>query len=96
MTGYTYIMANRRNNVMYVEATANLKQRVYQHKTKFSLNSFSARYRLQKFIYYEVFDDLEAAFVRERKIKFMNRQEKKEMITRFNPEWRDLYSEILK
>ena len=88
------IMANKMNTVMYIGAMANLKQRVFRHRNNFNPNSFSARYRLHKLVYFEVFDNLEYTFERERKIKFMNRKEKKELISSFNPKWRNLYLDL--
>jgi len=95
MTGYTYIMTNQTNTVLYTGATADLVQRTYLHRNLLDSKSFTCRYRINKLVYYEIFEDLETAFTREKQIKWMKRKKKKKMISKFNPEWKDLYNEIL-
>jgi putative endonuclease len=94
MNGYTYIMTNKTNSVLYIGATSDLVKRVYTHKNRIDPSSFTARYRIYKLVYYECFDDLELAFMRERRIKNMIRKDKIVMITRFNSKWKDLYDEL--
>ena len=94
MNGYTYIMTNKTNDVLYVGATADLVKRVYTHKNRLDLKSFTARYRTIKLVYYESFECLENAFIREKQIKHMYRVDKNLMISKFNPKWNDLYNEI--
>ncbi|HEY9114362.1 MAG TPA: GIY-YIG nuclease family protein, partial [Bacteroidales bacterium] len=67
--GYIYIMTNKYNTTLYVGLTSNLRNRVYQHKTKQYSNSFTARYNLDKLVYFEPFMFIEEAIEREKQIK---------------------------
>ena len=64
--------------------------RIYQHREKL-LPGFTARYNVNKLVYYEVFDDPSTAIAREKQIKAGSRRKKLDLIAAFNPEWRDLY-----
>lgn len=91
--GFVYIMANNRPT-LYTGVTSNLIQRVYQHKNNL-VKGFTSKYNLHKLVYYEVYDTIEQAIIREKQIKDMNRVNKLEMIRRFNPQFKDLYHRIL-
>jgi putative endonuclease len=88
-----YIITNDRHTVLYTGVTSNLKARIYQHREKL-LPGFTARYNVYKLVYYEAFDDPSAAIAREKQIKGGPRQKKIELISGFNPEWRDPYDSI--
>ena len=90
---YVYIMTNRRNTVLYVGVTNDLIRRVYEHKQKL-VNGFTGKYNIVKLVYYEVFDDIENAILREKQIKAGSRQKKVQLIDGTNREWRDLYDEL--
>ena len=96
MVGYTYILTNRNNTTLYVGASADLKERSFIHKTKLNPRSFVSRYNLVKLIYYEIHEDLDTAFFREKQIKNLVRRKKNKLINSFNPNWKDLYEEIIK
>jgi len=91
---YVYIMTNKLNTVLYTGITNDLKRRVYEHKNKF-VEGFTKKYKVDRLIYYEVFDDPENAIAREKQIKAGSRKKKVELINGFNREWKDLYDEIL-
>ena len=91
---YIYILTNQYNTVFYVGVTNNLTRRVYEHKNKL-VKGFTSKYNLNKLVYYEVFSDVRDAIYREKQIKSWNRKKKIEMIKKFNPEWKDLYEEII-
>ncbi len=91
---WIYITTNRKDGVLYTGMTAHLKDRIESHKTKKYDNSFSARYNLNKLVYFEEFTDIEDAYRREKQIKAGSRKKKVELIESFNPEWKDLFDEI--
>lgn len=93
--GYTYILFNKKHGTLYVGVTSNLIKRVYEHKNKF-VEGFTKKYGVDKLGYYEVFDDILHAIEREKQLKGGNRQKKIELIESLNPEWKDLYSEIIR
>lgn len=86
-------MANDRPT-LYVGVTNNLIRRVYEHKNNF-VRGFTQKYNLHKLVYYEIFDTIEQAIIREKQIKDMNRNDKLAMIKKFNPTFKDLYNRIL-
>ncbi|MBA7693819.1 excinuclease ABC subunit C [Candidatus Aerophobetes bacterium Ae_b3b] len=90
---YIYIMTNQRNTVLYTGVTNNLKRRVYEHKEKL-VDGFTKKYNITKLVYYEVFEDIESAILKEKQIKAGSRQRKIELINSMNKEWRDLYGEL--
>lgn len=94
MSGYTYILFNKRNGTLYIGVTSNLVKRVYEHKNKL-VDGFTKKYNIDKLGYYEVFDDIEEAIIREKKLKGASRKKKLELIEMNNPEWLDLYDEII-
>lgn len=93
--GFIYIITNKNNTTLYVGVTSNLPQRIAQHKEKYYPKSFSARYNLNKLVYYECFQMIGDAIGREKQIKAGSRQDKIDLILSINPEWKDLYEEIL-
>jgi putative endonuclease len=91
---YTYILSNRKNGALYVGVTSDLIKRVWEHKNKV-MKGFTCRYNIDKLMYYEIFGDPENAIKREKRLKCYKRQWKIDLIEKGNPEWRDLYDEIL-
>jgi len=75
--------------------TNNLLNRIFQHKNKENANSFTAKYNIDKLVYYEVYNDINGAITREKQIKNLVRRKKIEMINKFNSEWKDLSSVML-
>ncbi|MDI6727817.1 MAG: GIY-YIG nuclease family protein [Thermodesulfovibrionales bacterium] len=90
---YIYIMTNKNNKVLYTGVTSDLKRRVYEHKEKL-IEGFTKRYNITKLIYYEIYRDAEKAILREKQIKGGSRAKKEMLVNGFNPEWRDLYTEL--
>jgi len=90
---YVYVMTNSRNTVIYVGVTNDLIRRVYEHKEKLA-DGFTRRYNITKLVYYEVFEDIENAILREKQIKAGSRQKKVQLINGINREWHDLYDEL--
>lgn len=92
--GFTYIITNYTNTTLYVGVTSDLHQRVKEHRVKRYPNSFSARYNLNKLVYFESFQMIEDAIGREKQLKAGSRLKKVELIQLLNPEWKDLSDEI--
>ena len=93
--GFVYMVTNKNNTTIYVGVTSNLPARILEHKTKQYKNSFSAKYNLDKLVYWEAFQDIGNAIGREKQIKGGSRQKKLDLINSINPEWIDLYESIL-
>ena len=94
MKSWIYITANKPNGVLYTGVTSELKYRIKSHKTKKYPNSFSARYNVDKLVYFEEFESIITAREREKQIKAGSREKKIQLIEKANPEWRDLFSEL--
>lgn len=92
--GFIYLITNKNNTTLYVGVTSNLPNRIIQHKEKKYPNSFSARYNLNKLVYYEQFQMIGDAIGREKQIKGGNRAAKENLINSINPSWNDLFDEI--
>jgi len=86
-------MTNVRNTVLYVGVTNDLIRRIYEHKEKL-VNGFTKKYNTVKLVYYEVFEDIENAILREKQIKAGSRQKKVQLIDSINKEWCALYDEL--
>jgi len=84
-----YIMASY-SGCLYTGYTSDLVRRVGQHREAANEKAFSARYRVRKLMYYELAETAQAARARERQIKKWRREKRVELLTRFNPTWRDL------
>ena len=92
--GFIYIIINKNNTTLYIGVTSNLPQRILQHKEKTHKDSFSARYSLDKLVYYEQFQMIGDAIGREKQLKAGSRAKKIVLITAKNPNWDDLYKDI--
>jgi len=90
---YVYIMTNKAFGTLYIGITNDLIRRVWEHKEKL-IAGFTKRYGLDKLLYYEVHDSVEAAIRREKQMKDWNRNWKLRQIMEMNPDWKDLYAEI--
>ncbi len=91
---FVYIMASKRNGTLYTGVTSNLAQRVWQHKQKM-VEGFTEKYGVTMLVYYEIFEDAESAIIREKRIKKWRRAWKLQLIEKKNPDWKDLYKEII-
>ena len=93
--GFIYILTNKNHTTLYVGVTSHIVQRINQHRDKYFPKSFSAKYNLDKLVYYEAFQEIGDAIGREKQIKGGSRQKKLDLINSKNPEWKDLYDEIV-
>ena len=89
---YVYIMTNN-SKTLYIGITSDLYRRVYEHKQKL-VNGFTKKYNINKLVYYEITNDVNAAIAREKQIKIWRREKKIKLIEDFNLEWRDLNVEL--
>jgi len=91
---YVYLLANKRNGTLYVGVTSDLIKRVYEHKNNLG-SGFTQKYDVHSLVYFEVADDIHSAIRREKQIKKWNRAWKIELIEKNNPEWKDLYFDLV-
>jgi putative endonuclease len=79
---------------LYIGVTSNLVQRVYQHRMGL-VDGFSKKYNVKMLVWYEQGDSMEAVIRREKALKKWSRQWKLDLIETQNPEWRDLWAQIV-
>ncbi len=89
--GCVYIITNKNNRVLYTGVTSNLKERIYQHKSKHFKSSFTSKYNVEKLVFYKFFSTIEEAISEEKRIKGGNRISKIKLIESINPLWEDLW-----
>ncbi len=92
--GWIYFLSNRPNGTIYVGVTNDLVRRVWEHKEA-RIAGFSRKYYLKRLVYFEHHDDIVSAIQRETNIKRWPRAWKVNLITKDNPEWNDLYGQLL-
>lgn len=86
-------MTNKWNTVIYTGVTNDLKKRVFTHKKGLE-HGFTKKYKLNKLVYYECFNNIIDAIMREKQIKAGSRRKKDNLIFTLNPQWNDLYHQI--
>ena len=91
---YVYILASKKNGVLYIGVTSRLIGRTFQHKNNMA-EGFTKKYFVHRLVYFETHSDINDAILREKQIKKRNREWKIRLIEENNPEWKDLYDEIL-
>ncbi len=90
----TYILANKPNGTLYIGVTSDLIKRAWQHKNNL-VESFTRKYHVHQLVFFELHEDMYSAITREKQLKKWNRQWKINLIEAFNPQWRDLYAELV-
>ena len=83
------------HTVLYVGVTSDLPGRVWQHKNKFYPKSFTAKYNCDKLVYYFFYTRIEEAIAVEKALKGGNRKNKIKLVNSMNPEWLDLYDDLI-
>src|SRR5690606_9441334 len=92
---YVYILTNKMKTVLYIGVTNELKERLYWHKNpEANSKSFTAKYKCFYLIYFEHFQDIGQAIIREKELKGWRREKKEILINSFNPYWKFLNDEI--
>jgi putative endonuclease len=94
MAYYVYILTNQAKKPFYTGVTNNLVKRTFEHKEG-ALKGFTSKYHLYSLVWYEVHDDILEAIKREKQIKKWLREWKITLIESINPEWRDLFADII-
>ena len=94
MPAYVYILTNKPWGVLYVGVTTDIARRIYEHRTE-AVAGFTKRYRLKRIVYIETYDEVVAAIAREKQLKRYTRDYKFNLIIAQNPEWRDLYQQLI-
>ena len=92
-TYYVYILASDKNGTLYIGVTGNLPQRIFEHRQHLT-PGFTSQYNVHKLVYVEKFDDINMAIHREKRLKEWQRNWKKDLIEKYNPDWHDLYEDI--
>ncbi|WCT13588.1 GIY-YIG nuclease family protein [Mucilaginibacter jinjuensis] len=93
--GSVYILTNKTHSVLYTGVTSDLPGRIWQHKNKTYPKSFTAKYGCDKLVYHYMYFHIEEAINAEKTIKGSNRDKKIQLINGMNPEWKDLYDELM-
>ncbi len=92
---FVYILTNQRNSTLYIGVTSNLIKRIQEHREKLA-DGFTKKYNVHKLVYYEQADYINSAITREKQLKKWNRSWKIKLIEKDNPNWNDLYFNIIK
>ena len=90
-----YILASKRNGTLYIGVTSDLIKRTWEHREHL-VDGFTARHDVTRLVHYELYGTMADAIEREKRLKKWNRQWKLELIEKTNPDWRDLYDEIIR
>ena len=91
--GYVYIVSNPRRTVLYIGVTNNLYKRTYKHKHDEG-SSFTRKYNCTDLLFFEFYDHIESAILKEKQLKKWNRIWKLDLIKTQNPEMKDLFEEV--
>lgn len=89
-----YILATKKDGVLYVWVTNDLARRIYEHK-EWMVDGFTKKYFVKKLVYYEECPTIESAILREKQLKWGSRKSKIELIESINKAWKDLYEDII-
>ncbi|HEV2601495.1 MAG TPA: GIY-YIG nuclease family protein [Candidatus Babeliales bacterium] len=89
-----YIVTNKENGTLYVGVTSNLAKRIHEHKQGF-VKGFTKKYGCKLLVFYEPHETMESAIAREKQIKGGSREQKLHLIKTINPDWIDLYENLL-
>lgn len=91
--GYVYILASKPNGVLYIGVTSDLIKRVFEHREGL-VEGFTKKYQVKHLVYFEAYDDITEAILREKRLKEWKRAMKIDLLQQQNPLWEDLYPTI--
>ncbi len=94
-SGYVYIISNRICTVLYIGVTNNLVRRIQEHRDNKTVTSFSYRYNINRLLYFEYYERISDAIVREKQLKKWKRSWKLKLIIELNPAFEDLFKNLL-
>jgi putative endonuclease len=94
MQSATYILASGRNGTLYIGVTSDLLKRTWEHRNH-AVEGFTVRHHVDRLVHYELHATMEHAILREKRLKKWNRLWKLRLIEETNPDWRDLWDEVL-
>jgi putative endonuclease len=89
-----YILASDRNGTLYVGVTNDVARRMWEHRSG-EVKGFTARYRVYRLVYVEFHATMPDAIQREKQIKKWRRTWKLALIEQSNPQWVDLYDQLI-
>ena len=89
-----YILATGKRGTLYIGVTSDLVGRVWQHR-EHVIDGFTKRYNVSMLVWYELHGTMESAILREKQLKKWNREWKLQLVSESNPEWRDLWDDIV-
>ena len=84
-----YVLTNRRHGTLYVGVTSDVARRVAEHRSG-AVEGFTKTHRLDRLVHFELFETMEQAILREKRLKKWRRAWKIQLVEQANPEWRDL------
>lgn len=89
-----YILASAKNGTLYIGVTSDLIKRIWEHKNNL-VDGFTKRYGVHLLVWFELHENMNAAIEREKNMKEWKRAWKLNLIEKSNPDWRDLYDDII-
>ena len=92
-TFYVYMMTNRSCVVLYTGVTNSLEVRLWFH-ARAEAKSFTKRYKVDRLVYFEEYDNPSDAIAREKEIKKWRRAKKNALVETLNPKWENLSAQL--
>ena len=86
---FVYMLASSKHGTIYIGVTNDLLRRVWEHKEGL-IEGFTKTHSVHKLVWYEVHQEIEAAIIREKRLKHWNRDWKINLIEEVNPDWMDI------
>jgi len=89
-----YILASRRNGTLYVGVTSDPIRRIWEHRNDI-LAGFTRKYQVHRLVYFEQYQNMPSAIAREKQLKNWPRSWKLALLEKDNPEWKDLWADLI-
>ena len=89
-----YIVTNKKNGTLYTGVTSNIIKRIYEHKEG-AIDGFTKKHACKLLVFYKLHETMESAIAREKQIKSGSRVKKLQLIESINPNWKDLYKDVI-